>query len=164
MVKLFFLILSFFIHFSEVKACNCPHHTQAKEGLHKSKNGKIIIDNPTFSILNGADNGAAYCVINNKSNKKDKLMNAYYLTDGIKTIELHTHIIDEKQVARMRKIDFFEIPEEKDGCCGEKKLEPGHDHIMLIGIDKNMNKKTKLTLLLEFQDAGKIEVEFKKQI
>ncbi len=46
---------------------------------------------------------------------------------------------------------------------GEKKLEPGHDHIMLINIDPKMHEKQKISLVLEFENAGKIEVVFIKK-
>ncbi|MBP9752485.1 MAG: copper chaperone PCu(A)C [Proteobacteria bacterium] len=140
-------------------ACSCCNESESH--IH-SRDKNITIEDPYFALYKGATNGAAYCKIRNFS-KKDKLIKVHYFGDGIKTIELHTHILDENGVAKMREVESFPLEEGNKNRQGEKKLEPGHDHIMLINIDPKMHEKQKISLVLEFENAGKIEVVFIKK-
>ncbi|CAO5678330.1 MAG: hypothetical protein HEEMFOPI_00333 [Holosporales bacterium] len=158
--------VAFILSLSYLSACSC-----CSDGSDFNKNGvihfhskdkNIAVENPYFALYKGAKNGAAYCHIQNFS-KKDKLVKVYYFGDGIKTLELHTHVVDEKGIAKMREVDSFVLDDATPQQPSVKILEPGHDHIMLLNIDKEMHQKEKISLVLEFENAGKMEVFFTKK-
>lgn len=65
-----------------------------------------------------------------------------------KTVELHTHI-QEGEIMRMRAVDQFAITPGQSTV-----LEPGHDHIMLMGLKKKLQAGDVIDLKLTFADGS----------
>jgi len=55
---------------------------------------------------------------------------------------------------RMRPVDGIDVPAE-----GKAVLEPGGFHIMLINLKAPLFEETVIPLTLEFEKAGKVEIE-----
>lgn len=96
-------------------------------------------------------NGAAYLTLINAGKDTDRLLSAS--GDVAKTIELHTHLMDNN-VMRMRRIDAIEV------APGEPTvLRPGGLHIMLIDLKQPLVAGQAFPLKLRFEKAGEIPVE-----
>jgi len=94
---------------------------------------------------------AAYMVITNNSNQPDRLLRAS--SDAARNTELHiSEIVDG--VMSMHPVDSIEVP-----ANGQVDLKPGGLHIMLIGLTGDLVAGEKMPLTLEFENAGKIQVE-----
>ncbi|CAO4840995.1 MAG: hypothetical protein CNLJKLNK_01047 [Holosporales bacterium] len=170
--KWIFMKTVFFIFFLSIFYSQAEHHCEAsncalchgqnidqkKQTVFESKDGTIRIEQASFHILKGAKNGAAYCVIEAKEN--DELIGIHYPGNDIKTIELHTHLIDHSGTARMRPVSAFKIEKNQPYT-----LKTGADHIMLMNIkDGAFDKKESLQLILIFKSGRKVPVQFNKKI
>ncbi|HCU06736.1 MAG TPA: hypothetical protein DIC42_04040 [Holosporales bacterium] len=120
--------------------------------------GSITISEPYFISNKGAENAAAYLTIKNTGIADDKLLSASFFGSMIPKVELHTHVIDDKGVARMRKIDAMIIDAQSD-----KILKPGADHIMLMNVTDKLPDTQSINLTLTFEKAGKVTIPFKKK-
>lgn len=144
-----FFLFTLLLSISGLEACSCcPKERQTKVITQND----ITIQNAYFSAMNGAKNAAAYLSIKGT----DTLLKASYFGADIKIVELHTHILDDKGIAKMRSVECFPI-------SGEKIFKPGEDHIMLIKVSNEFHKKEYIDLILEFEKAGKIKVRFDKK-
>lgn len=95
--------------------------------------------------------GAAYMVIENSGTTEDRLLSAS--VDFANTVELH----ETKEVDGMMEMSPVEaIPVPANGSV---EMAPGGLHVMLIGITEELTPGQKVTLLLNFENAGEIEVE-----
>ncbi|CAO5677341.1 MAG: hypothetical protein HEEMFOPI_01290 [Holosporales bacterium] len=138
--------------------CHGNNSDQKKPAVFESKDGTIKIEQASFHILKGAKNGAAYCTI--ETTEADELVGIHYPGNDIKTIELHTHLIDRSGTARMRPVSSFKI--EKNTPYTLKK---GADHIMLMNIkDGAFDEKKNLSLILIFKSGKKVSAQFEKII
>jgi hypothetical protein len=54
----------------------------------------------------------------------------------------------------MHPVESVDVP-----ANGQAELEPGGLHIMLIGLTGDLEAGEKLPLTLEFENAGKVQVE-----
>jgi copper(I)-binding protein len=97
----------------------------------------------------GVDVGAAYLSIHG-GDRDDRLLAA--ATVRAKIVELHT-VIDEGGVARMRPLEFLDVPAGK-----RVVLEPQGTHLMLIGLTGPLVAGEELPLRLQFAEAGDIEI------
>ncbi len=96
--------------------------------------------------------GAVFMVIHNHSDKDVTLIGAK--SDVARTIELHTHIMED-DVAKMRQIEGgIVIP------AGEMHaLERGADHVMLMGLTRKLADGDKVELELSFDGADPVNLE-----
>jgi hypothetical protein len=97
--------------------------------------------------LKGVPNSAAYMAITNTGASADRLVAAD--ADVSKAVELHTMSVSDG-VMRMRKLeDGLTVP------AGETvTLAPGGEHIMLIGLEAQLEAGAKFDIRLEFENAG----------
>jgi hypothetical protein len=96
-------------------------------------------------------NTAAYMVINNHSSQPDRLLRAS--SNIAHSTELHLSEVKDG-VMSMHPVDSVEVP-----ANSKAELKPGGYHVMLIGINQDLVAGEKVTLTLEFENAGKIQVE-----
>lgn len=68
--------------------------------------------------------------------------------DVAKAVELHTHL-HEGGMMRMRQVDKIAIP-----AGGKASLQPGGDHVMLIGLHKALEAGDMVHVTLEFADGS----------
>lgn len=119
------------------------HSSSAADGI--SISGSWARDTPP-----GVTNGAVYLRIENAGNTADRLTGVS--SDVSRTSEIHRHV-SENGVLKMREVDAVDIP-----VGGAVAFEPGGDHVMLIGLDRTLNRGDSILLTLEFADAGVILV------
>ncbi|MGF1614094.1 MAG: copper chaperone PCu(A)C [Gammaproteobacteria bacterium] len=100
----------------------------------------------------GVVNGAAYVTLTNQGADTDRLVAARGTVS--ERIELHTHLL-EGEVMTMRQVES--IPLEPGA---RTVLQPGGDHLMLIGLTQPLVAGERFPLTLEFEKAGPMTVEF----
>ncbi|WP_371037498.1 copper chaperone PCu(A)C [Rhodosalinus sp. FB01] len=100
-----------------------------------------------------ANSGAAFMVIENRSDTDDRLIGAS--SDVAERTELHTHEEDEMGVMRMIHVEEgFAIP-----AGGTLMMARGGHHVMFLGLSGPMEQGDGVTLTLEFEEAGEVTVE-----
>lgn len=96
-------------------------------------------------------NSAAYLTISNSKDTEDKLIKVE--SDVATTMELHNHV-NENGVMKMRPVGFIAI--DNKGIT----LKPGSLHIMFMGLKKDLKEGDIVPLILTFEKAGKVEINF----
>jgi copper(I)-binding protein len=97
--------------------------------------------------------GAVFMTIENYGSTADALVGA--TTTVCSTVELHESVL-EGDVMRMRQVEGgrIELP-----VGGVVELRPGGLHIMLIGLQERLVPGDSFVLTLDFELAGKMDVE-----
>lgn len=97
--------------------------------------------------------GAAFMVIANTGTEADRLISA--ASDVAEKVELHTHKQDANGVMQMLEVpEGFAIP------AGESyALARGGDHVMFLGLTRDLTQGDVVKLALTFEKAGVIEVD-----
>ncbi|MEX0338130.1 MAG: copper chaperone PCu(A)C [Arenibacterium sp.] len=100
-----------------------------------------------------APSGAAFMILQNRSDQADRLISAQ--SDVAQRVELHTHKIDSNGVARMLEVEGgIDIP-----AGGEHALERGGDHVMFMGLSRDLKDGESVSVTLTFEKAGDVVVE-----
>ena len=97
--------------------------------------------------------GAVFLVMHNNTGTDDRLLGAR--TDVAERAELHTHSEDANGVMSMGKIEGgIALP------AGEMhELARGGDHLMLLGLTRDLKDGDVFTLTLIFEAAGEVTIE-----
>lgn len=98
-----------------------------------------------------APNSAAFFVIKNNSDKDIAITSAN--SDIAEKNELHTHI-KENQMLKMMKIEKLVVP-----AKSSLELKSGGDHVMLIGLKKELKVGDEISLELSFSDGDKKKIK-----
>lgn len=98
-----------------------------------------------------APNSAAFFVIKNNSDKDIAITSAN--SDIAEKNELHTHI-KENQMMKMMKIEKLVVP-----AKSSLELKSGGDHVMLIGLKKELKAGDEISLELSFSDGDKKSIK-----
>jgi copper(I)-binding protein len=116
--------------------------------------GSIAVGNPwTRATPKGATVAGGYMTISNKGSAPDRLVGGSAAVAG--RFEVHSMVM-EQGVAKMRPVQGgLEI---KPGETVE--LKPGSFHVMLMGLKQQLQKGQKVKGTLEFEKAGKVEIEY----
>jgi periplasmic copper chaperone A len=116
--------------------------------------GSIAVGNPwTRATPKGATVAGGYMTISNKGSAPDRLVGGSAAVAG--RLEVHSMVM-EQGVAKMRPVQGgLEI---KPGETVE--LKPGSLHVMLMGLKQQLQKGQKVKGTLEFEKAGKVEIEY----
>lgn len=97
--------------------------------------------------------GAVFFDIKNAGADGDRLVSA--ASDVAKMVELHTHKQDAAGVMQMLAVpEGFEVP-----AAGDHLLQRGGDHVMLMGLTREIADGDMVTLTLTFEKAGEVTVE-----
>jgi copper(I)-binding protein len=88
--------------------------------------------------------------IRNSGERPDALMSA--TTPTAKTAQLHVST-EEGGVMKMRPIDALEI-----APAASVRLEPGHYHIMLLGLSEPLRPGSHFPLVLTFRNGGELSI------
>ncbi len=97
--------------------------------------------------------GAIFFDIKNASAEGDRLVSA--ASDAAKMVELHTHKEDANGVMQMLAVpEGFEVP-----AGGDHLLARGGDHVMLMGLTRELADGDMVTLTLTFEKAGEVTVD-----
>ena len=128
---------------------------------------KFVLSIASIAVLFGADveidgayarasipnvpNSAAFFVIKNNSDKDIAITSAN--SDIAQKNELHTHI-KENQMMKMMKIEKLVVP-----AKSSLELKSGGDHVMLIGLKKELKAGDEISLELSFSDGDKKSIK-----
>ena len=120
------------------------------DGSAAHKLGSLTVEAPWARIGRGARAGAAYLRIVNAGAEADRLIGVS--SPVAARVELHSHKMQDGAM-RMRRIDAVAVP------AGEAaELQPGGDHVMLIGLAGPPEQGGTFPLTLVFEKAGRIAV------
>ncbi|MEI7925557.1 MAG: copper chaperone PCu(A)C [Chloroflexota bacterium] len=97
------------------------------------------------------ENSAVYAVLQNKGAKAERVVSASVPAAIAKRVELHT-TVQEAGVMKMVQVEGYDLP-----ASGTVKLEPGGNHIMLLGIAKQFKVGDTFTVTLKLQSGSTIE-------
>ncbi|MEE8603577.1 copper chaperone PCu(A)C [Euzebya tangerina] len=104
-----------------------------------------------FSFTPAIDTTAAYFDITNNSEDDDVLLSAD--ADGFEDVQLHDTVVADGSASMVEQEDGIPIP------AGETvTLEPGGLHVMLIGAENDLAAGDEVTISLEFENAGAVEL------
>ncbi len=120
--------------------------------------GAIKISKPyARPMVAGQTTSAAYLVLNNTGASADKLLSAS--SPATSEVEIHTMYMDG-DVMKMRAIDKLDLPPNS-----KVELKPGMGyHLMLLGLKEPLKVGGKITLQLQFEKAGKVDVTAKVEV
>ena len=96
-------------------------------------------------------NSAAFFVIKNNSDKDIAITSAN--SDVAEKNELHTHIKENKMM-KMIKIEKLVVP-----AKSSLELKSGGDHVMLMGLKKELKAGDEISLELSFSDGDKKSIK-----
>ncbi|WP_415182095.1 copper chaperone PCu(A)C [Phaeovulum sp.] len=97
--------------------------------------------------------GAAFMQFENTGDADDRLIRA--TSDVAVKVELHTHISDAAGVMQMVEVpEGFAIP-----AHGGHALERGGDHVMFMGLNRQLSDGDTVTLTLTFEKAGEMVLD-----
>ena len=96
-------------------------------------------------------NSAAFFVIKNNSDKDIAITSAN--SDIAQKNELHTHIKENKMM-KMIKIEKLVVP-----AKSSLELKSGGDHVMLMGLKKELKVGDEINLELSFSDGDKKSIK-----
>ena len=96
-------------------------------------------------------NSAAFFVIKNNSDKDIAITSAN--SNIAEKNELHTHI-KENQMLKMMKIEKLVVP-----AKSSLELKSGGDHVMLMGLKKELKVGDEINLELSFSDGDKKSIK-----
>lgn len=100
----------------------------------------------------GTTNAAAYLMLHNHTDTVRRLIGVS--TDAAARVELHT-IQNDAGTLRMKHIDGVTVPAD-----GMAMLEPGADHVMLIGVDERLTEGHHIDMTLQFANGESQHVRF----
>lgn len=96
-------------------------------------------------------NSAAFFVIKNNSDKDIAITSAN--SDIAEKNELHTHI-KENEMIKMMKIEKLVVP-----AKSSLELKSGGEHVMLMGLKKELKAGDEINLELSFSDGDKKNIK-----
>jgi len=94
--------------------------------------------------------GAAYMTVRTLG-EADRLIGA--ASDVAARVELHTHLLDDGGVARMRRVEAIAVEPDADAV-----LAPGGLHVMLMGVTRPLADGDVVALTLIFETTGEVAV------
>ncbi|MEI8393899.1 MAG: copper chaperone PCu(A)C [Rhodospirillaceae bacterium] len=119
---------------------------------HEYKVGAIEVAHPMTRATAASPNGAVFLIVHNEGKEGDRLVSAS--TPVAEKAELHTHLMDDSGVMKMRRVDAIDIE-----AGATVRLAPGGLHVMLFGIKEPLKADTTVPLTLTFQKAGAVTVD-----
>jgi copper(I)-binding protein len=99
-----------------------------------------------------AGNGAVYMVIKNRSGEDDALIGVS--SDIAEAAELHRTIQLAEDMVGAQPVPSIEVAARRKAV-----LKPGDYHILLIGLQEDLEPGQIVTLTLTFEKAGEMQVE-----
>lgn len=122
-------------------------------GASESTDEPITVENVRANMTLPTDTGSFWMVITNNSDTDDALLGA--TVDGCGVIELHDMMM-ENDIMVMRPVADGQIPLPAGQTV---ELKPGGLHVMCLQKAAPLELGTKVTIELEFANAGTIAAE-----
>ncbi len=101
---------------------------------------------------NAGDNSAVYFIISNATDTTDTLLSAK--TDVASAAEVHMSMMDANGVMSMQMQESVPVPAQQ-----EVIFKPGGLHVMLVGLSQDLKVGDVITMTLNFDKAGSIEIQ-----
>jgi copper(I)-binding protein len=121
-------------------------------GATGADTGNVVIEDAwARASIGGAPTSVAYMTIEVAGEEADRLVGAE--TPVAQSVVLHAHTMADG-IARMRPVAEIEV---EPGA--PTVLAPGGLHLMLIGLEHELEEGTRLPLTLVFERAGRVELE-----
>jgi len=95
---------------------------------------------------------AGYMTIRNKSAQPERLVGGS--SQAAAKVETHVSIKDG-DIMRMREVKAYDIP-----AKGTFELKPNGSHLMLVDLKRPLKEGDKVPLVLKFEKAGEVKVDF----
>ena len=115
-----------------------------------TRHGELMIKD-VWSRATPARHAVAYMTILKLGAGKDRLIAAESAI--AKKAELHTHSM-RNGVMRMRRVSAVEVHPGEPAI-----LEPGGNHVMLMGLHRSLKEGETFSVILIFEKAGKVRVD-----
>lgn len=114
----------------------------------------LMFQDPYARTMGGVGtSGAVFFTVMNHSAEEDRLIDAR--SDVAQKVELHTHKDDGNGVMQMLHVpEGFVVP-----AGGEHALARGGDHVMLMGLPREVADGDVIILTLVFEKAGEMVIE-----
>ncbi|MEZ4503425.1 MAG: copper chaperone PCu(A)C [Dehalococcoidia bacterium] len=103
---------------------------------------------------NPDENSAVYMVITNGADEADRLVSASVDDELASTVELHETVMQNGQM-RMQPVEGWDVAAD----AGTLELSQGANHVMLIGLSKQLVVGDTVGLTLHFERAGDVHVD-----
>lgn len=129
--------------------------TAAPASAHEYKVGQLVIGHPwSRETPGGAKIGGGYLTVTNNGSDTERLLGG--------SIEVADHIEIHEMKMDGAVMQMRPLPDGVEIKPGETiKLEPGGYHMMFMDLKQPLKKGDMIKAALQFQKAGKVEVEFK---
>lgn len=112
----------------------------------------IEVSGATVRLLSGEMPAAGYMSIQNNGSTADRLVGV--TSDDAQHMMLHQSSVDANGVASMKMVMSIDLP------AGQQvELKPGGFHIVLAGLKAGLKAGDVVTLHLQFEQAGTIDVQ-----
>ena len=100
----------------------------------------------------GQKTAAGYMTISNKSAQPERLVGG----SSEAAAKVRTHVsVKDGDIVRMREVKGYDIP-----AKGSFELKPNGSHLMLVDIKRPLKEGDKVPVLLRFEKAGEVKVDF----
>ncbi|MCP5159325.1 MAG: copper chaperone PCu(A)C [Gammaproteobacteria bacterium] len=106
---------------------------------------------PTGSSIAGRANNPGYLTLKNRGHQPDKLLSVS--ADIATKIEFYASI-GAGSTSKPRRVDALEVPAGKT-----VRLKPGASHLMLVDLQKPLDRGSHFPLVLKFEHSGTITVD-----
>jgi copper(I)-binding protein len=111
----------------------------------------IEVSEATVRLLSSEMPAAGYMTIRNNGNTADRLVGV--TSDDAQHLMLHQSSVDANGIASMKMVMSIDLP------AGQQvELKPGSFHIVLSGLKEGLKAGDMVTLHLQFEQAGTIDV------
>jgi copper(I)-binding protein len=115
--------------------------------------GQVEIQDPWIrATAPGQRTAAGYMTIRNNSAQPERLVAGS--SDAAAKVQTHVSVKDG-DIMRMREVKGYDIP-----AKGSFELKPSGSHLMLVDIKRPLKEGEKVPLLLKFEKAGDVRVDF----
>jgi len=104
----------------------------------------------SYATTPSQKNGAIFLDIVNTSDIDDKLIGVE-ISHAAQKVELHETNMEDGNVMKMRQVDAIEIPAQST-----VSLEPSGKHIMLMGLQNDLESGKSFFVTLTFEKAGRV--------
>lgn len=112
----------------------------------------LVVQDPWARPGLSGQNSAIYFTIQNPASKADKLLSA--ATDIAQSTELHMSMMNAEGVMSMMEQEFVDVP-----ANSTVEFKPGGLHVMLVGLEQDLPVGNSLSLTLQFENAGEIQLD-----
>ncbi|MGA0882856.1 MAG: copper chaperone PCu(A)C [Burkholderiaceae bacterium] len=112
----------------------------------------MVVKPQAFATRDGQPNAAAFVEIHNHGKAADRLTAVKFPSAVVSRGELHSMSHEDGKMV-MRELKGVPLP-----AGGSIKMQPGGDHLMLIGLKRTLKVGEIIDATLVFEKAGEIKV------